>query len=187
MKNKLLVMICICILAVSMLVACGSSSQDASTTDNAGTAQEENTQDTGEELLKINPEYVAVDDDNLKMTITSVGYEELTSQTQYIVHYTLENKRDDVDISVDAASDACAVNGYTVEFANGDNTAKSGRINDIANFVATSDISSGFDHITKLEDLLTFEADVTVTVYKDTGSAHEVQDRYNVKINLNDN
>jgi len=201
-KTRLIALVSMCVLSIMMLTACGSSGKGASSADAAPaetTSTSAETQvvatpdstaaDSGDNEIIIDPPYVVVDDDNLKMTVTSICCTDMTNMKSYQVHYTVENKLSDFEVETSVGVDDASIGQYTVQFSNTQNTTKAGKINDTGYFsCSVSDDSTlasrGSEHITKLEDLLDFEADVMITIQKNTGSSIETHDRYLVKLSL---
>ena len=149
-----------------------------------------------EDVIHIEPAYVPVDDENVKMEITSVSKEILNEgqgDSEYIhykINFTVTNKSEEYDADISVAVGACSVGPYTVQFSNMNTDTKAGKINDTACYVATKSTgitnSDGSEHIESLEDLLQFEAQAKVNMYYDDGKSHNTIDKYTVDISLAD-
>ena len=110
--------------------------------------------------------------------------------TEYSVNLNIENKNKEHDMDCTVATTDCYVDGYTVTFSNSNTKTKSGKKNDTAAYTCgiytknEQASAQGSEHIKTLEDLLTFEASVSVSLYDDTGKTHNIVDRYPVDISL---
>ena len=148
---------------------------------------------TDDNIITFEPAYTVVDDDNLKLQIDSVQKIEDTEIIQYNINLNIENKNQEHDIDCTVYADDCSVDGYMVEFGNDGTQTKAGKKNDSAKYTCTifknneQFSSGGSEHIKSLEDLLTFEATATVTLYDYTGSGNQLIDSYSVNISLADN
>lgn len=200
MKNRIITMI-ICCICICGIVACGSST-DASSTEQQKTNEIVQTQEsenvaTDENIIVFDSPYTVIDDENVMVQIESVekivnnegaDYEFINYNVNLIIH----NRNEVYDINCSVANGASYIGGYTVDFANGDTKTKAGKNNDAAYYSCTihtnqPEVSNkGWEHIESLEDLLTFEATVNVSLYEDTGKEHKIYDRYNVDISLPD-
>ena len=200
MKNRIITMI-ICCICICGIVACGSST-DAGRTEQQKTNEIVQTQEnenvaTDENIIVFDSPYTVIDDENVMVQIESVekivnnegaDYEFINYNVNLIIH----NRNEVYDINCSVANGASYIGGYTVDFVNGDTKTKAGKNNDAAYYGCTihtnqPEVSNrGWEHIESLEDLLTFEATVSVSLYKDTGKVHKIYDRYNVDISLPD-
>lgn len=170
--KKVLKMAAIVAMSISMAI-CGSG--EASAAEN-------------KEVINIEPAYVVVDDENVKMEITSVSKEILNggSETDYKVNFTVTNKSEDYDANISVSVGACSVGQYTVQFGNMNTDTKAGKINDTACYMASTAYSEGIEHIETLEDLLQFEAQAKVTMSSYDGESSTTADSYAVDISLAD-
>lgn len=174
--RKILKMAAIAVMSVSMAI-CGSGEVNAA---------------ENKEIINIDPTYVAVDDENIKMEITSVSREVLnegqgdSEYVNYKINFTVTNKSEEYDANVSVAVGACSIGQYTVQFGNMGTDTKAGKINDTACFVASPRYNEGAEHIESLEDLLQFEAQAKVDMYYFDGEYHNTVDRYAVDISLAD-
>ena len=175
-----------CIILCS-LCACGGNStsgQKAADSDN-------------KQVIEMNPTYVAVDDENVKVEVTSVSSQIHNSgrpeeYTEYAVNLTITNKSDEYDVSVNIASTDACIGPYTVTFGNLQTDTKAGKINDIAAYTCIaytnnhSQDSMGVEHITSLEDLLLFNAEVEINQYYNNGQGRVTVNKYQADISLED-
>lgn len=148
--------------------------------------------------IPIEPSYIALNDDNLMIEITSVS--ETISNigtdfefTEYRVNYTVTSNNKEYNISTNLGTTDGGVGRYTVEFMNGNAHTLPYKINDTAYYSVViytkpemGFVSNGAEHITALEDLLDFNANIEICLYEDQGSIHAVKQRYNVKVDLGD-
>ena len=140
-----------------------------------------------EKLIRFEPEYVVVDDDNVKIEITSLTMEivnegnENYEYREYKVNYTVTNKNKEQDLNVFIPNAGASVGAYTVEFAQNVIETKGGKINDTCYFNCVDNpngwSSEGADHVQSVRDLLDFEAEITVGKMKD----NIMQESYSVE------
>lgn len=158
------------------LVACGSSPSGS-----APKSEPMASSDNNENEIMIEPAFVVVDDENLKLEVTSVSCETYNKNTDmewtgYYVNCRVTNKTSDYDINLGAAVGDAGVGPYTVAFGNQNNNTRPGKINDTFCFSASKNITGsspeteGVEHITSLEDLLQFYARVEVRRYDSDGN-----------------
>lgn len=152
----------------------------------------------GDNIIIFDPAYTVIDDENVKMQIESVqreSYNEgkgVNGFITYSVNLNIENKNQEHDVDCSVPIDSAYIGGYTVVFGNDTMKTKAGKKNDAARYTCTiypenPQVSSGgSEHITSLEDLLTFEASVNVTLSDNTGDSILIVDRYVVDISLGD-
>ena len=152
----------------------------------------------GDNIINFDPAYTVIDDENVKMQIESVqreSYNEGMGVNEFItysVNLNIENKNQEHDVDCSVSVDGAYIDGYTVVFGNDTMKTKAGKKNDAARYTCTiypenpQASSGGSEHITSLEDLLTFEASVNVTLSDNTGDAILIADRYVVDISLED-
>lgn len=196
----------ICALTVTLLVSgCGGTKSDSNEETEKQTETKKETTETEEtvekeaddNLITFDPAYTVIDDENVKMQIVSLQKEESNIEEsygfiEYSINLYIENKNTEHDIDCTISTTDGYVDGYAVEFRNGDTKTKAGKKNDTAAYSSIiypnqeQSSSNGSDHIKSLEDLLKFEATVNVTLYDDTGTAMVVVDRYPVDISLSD-
>ena len=129
------------------------------------------------ESIKLNPSYIAIDDDNLKMEIYSVSktIRNAGSKSEYITYsidFSVTNKSKEYDILVSTGMGEACIGPYTVVFGNSNNNVRAGKITEDAGFTVLkytdgSFSDKGVEHIESVEDLLTFNAIVTVGLLKD--------------------
>lgn len=174
--RKVLKMAAVAVMSISMAI-CGSGVPSAA---------------ENEDVINIEPAYVAIDDENVKMEITSVSKEILNEGqgdsefVSYKINFTVTNKSEEYDADITVAGGACSVGQYTVQFGNMNTDTKAGKINDTACYVASSGYDDGVEHIESVEDLLQFEAQVSVYMYYDDGESYNTVDEYAVDISLAD-
>lgn len=122
------------------------------------------------ETIKIDPPYVAVDDDVCKIEITSLEKESESQMLQdpittYKVIYTATNKSDEYDLNVSLVGNGTYIGQYAVGFGvEGGQSVKAGKIAE-SSFTAFDNEkgsyhTEGFEHLNSVEDLLQFEADL---------------------------
>lgn len=196
MKNRVIALSLVIAMSVSA-VACGSDVTEQQKTNEIVQTQESENIATDENIIVFDSPYTVIDDENVMVQIESVekivnnegaDYEFINYNVNLIIH----NRNEVYDIDCSVANGASYIGGYTVDFANGDTKTKAGKNNDAAYYSCTihtnqPEVSNkGWEHIESLEDLLTFEATVNVSLYEDTGKEHKIYDRYNVDISLPD-
>ena len=158
----------------------------------------EDTTENNDNIITFDPAYTVVDDENLKLQITSVqksilneGMKDFES-TEYSINLNIENKNQEHDIDVYVSTESCYIDGYTVQFANSYSKTKAGKKNDTSKFTCSIDpnneqlSSPGSEHIKSVEDLLTFDATATVSLFDYTGDAYLIVDKYPINISLAD-
>ena len=174
---------------------CGGAFQAVTVT---AEAEDTVTDSSAEEdnIINFDPAYTVIDDENVKMQIESVqreSYNEgkgVNGFITYSVNLNIENKNQEHDVDCSVPADSAYIDGYTVVFSNDTTKTKPGKKNDTARYICTiypenSQVSAGgSEHITSLEDLLTFEASVRVTLSDNTGDAIQIVDSYIVDISL---
>ena len=185
-----------------MAVSCGSqtggtgqSGSDAGSGSSAISGnQEEDSQSPSitaiiesEKLIRFEPEYVVVDDDNVKIEITSLTMEivnegnENYEYREYKVNYTVTNKNKEQDLNVFIPNAGASIGAYTVQFSQNVIETKGGKINDTCYFNCIDNpngwSSEGVDHVQSVRDLLDFEAEITVGKMKD----NIMQESYSVE------
>lgn len=175
MKRRILSTLLVGIL---MLYGCGNSA--ASGGSQSGTS-------ASDDVIEFNPAYVAIDDENVRMEITSVSKEVRNAGTkgesyEYRVNFTLTNKSDVYGAGVGISSNDGSIGSYTVVFSTGGGDVRPGKISDGAHFT----VNSESEHVTSVEDLLDFNALVRVEVFEDTGSSRTIRDSYKVEVSLKD-
>lgn len=179
------------VLLIISLCACGNSAPSGT-----GSAAGGSNADDRYQEIKVDPAYVAIDDENIKLEIISVSsevfgdgknYEYIT----YSVHCSVTNKSDKYDVSTTISSDGGGIGPYTVCFGNTNTDTRAGKINDTVNFNCTKNIlgnnsfsSDGVDHINSVEDLLLFQARIDVRPYTKEGNTIHSHDPYYVNVDL---
>ena len=178
------------VLIASALLLGGCGNKPGTSSSNTGGTN------NNKESIEFNPVYVAIDDQYLKMEVTSVSKEVRDAGQpgeciDYKVNFTLTNKSDKYGASVNVYVGSSSIGPYTVEFANMDTDVRPGKINDVACFTCQSAkdpdkmiSSDGVEHISSLEDLLAFNALVTVTICEQTDDACVVEERYKAEVSL---
>ena len=176
---------CLCICTSNVVIAKTNPTETAVTDDST----------KGDNIIKFDPAYTVIDDDNVKMQVESIQ-KEISNEgtelefTEYSVNLNIENKNKEHDMDCTVATTDCYVDGYTVTFSYSNTKTKSGKKNDTAAYTCgiytknEQASAQGSEHIKTLEDLLTFEASVSVSLYDDTGKTHNIVDRYPVDISL---
>ncbi|MDD6084521.1 MAG: hypothetical protein PUB76_00890 [Oscillospiraceae bacterium] len=192
-KGCLILAGCLCI-----CMSCNPNVHDVKAESAENTGENASSTDTDNQLLTFDSPYTVIDDENVKMQIISIQKETFNKgegvleYITYSVNLYIENKNAEYNLDCSVSSTASYIDGYTVCFGNGDTKTKPGKKNDIAQYSCTiypenEQVSSnGWEHITSLEDLLTFEATVDVTLYEDNGTTYLTVERYPVEISLKD-
>ena len=141
-------------------------------------------------LIRFEPEFTALDDDNVKIEIFSLEKvivnegSENYEYNEYRVNYAVTNKSDSEDVNVYIPQSAASIGAYTVQFSQNVIETKAGKINDTCYFSCISNpngwSSEGSEHIQSVKDLLDFEADIKVGYLKDS----VVQESYDVNVSF---
>ena len=168
-------------LLTSTLVLCGC--------ENKAETGLSSTSNNNNDVIKLNPAYVAIDDENIKMEVTSVNKEVINAgmdsqYNRYNINFTLTNKTDKYCVDVGVAQGDGYIGPYAVDFAN-PSYIKPGKINDSASF-SCWDARDGAEHITSLKDLLDFNGTVTVQLYEEKDGSFESHDVYSFEMSLED-
>lgn len=178
---KKIISLLVIVLALSC-TACGSEKPSVAVSPNQNSVQE----------IKMEPAYVAIDDENIKMEITSVSVETMgvgtvNELTEYKVNCSVTNKSSQYDLLVSISIGDGYVGQHAVSFMNGGGNTRAGKTNDGIYYscIDYKDDGSqnvfdteGVQHITSLEDLLQFNARVRIKQYIDDGKQHLIVNTY---------
>ena len=164
-----------------LLYGCGGKTNDSTKIDD------------GREEIVFNPAYVAIDDKNIKMEVTSVSKTVAGKGTKnqfdkYDVNLKITNKNEKYDVNVYLFTDSAYIGAYGVVFSSAGGV-KAGKINDSLSFscIATGPAKNrGGEHLTSVKDLLDFNATVYVRTYEDAGGYTVTQEEYAVDVSLED-
>ena len=157
----------------------------------------EKAEDDSFQEIKIEPAYVALDDENAKIEFTSVSKEVMNLGTEleytaYNVNYTITNKNAQNDLMVALEQGNTAIGPYIIDFNLSNNIAMAGKTNDTASLQAikcksdsrSSSNTAGIEHIERVNDLLQFEGELLLWFTNSTDNT--TAERYEVEVSLAD-
>ena len=200
----------LCVLTAAVMIlalaACGSSGGNTAVEDKSAnsdsTSSSENATSSAnnnddEKEIMIDPVYVAIDDENVKLEILSISEKKYEGPSyewvEYRVNCRATNKTSDCDVELSISTEDGGIGQYAVVFGNQNSTTRPGKINDTLSFSVQKNIkgnsaydSGGVEHIASLEDLLQFNANICVSIQHHEDNEIVIYKSYYHEISLAD-
>lgn len=177
MKKKFAAMaIAFGVLSTVFAVSCGKTEQSStnSSADNSASSQQETFAEdsvNNEDFIMLEPEYVVVDNEDLKLAITSISRRKFGEEYEYLLSYAVENRSREYSVGVYASLGELYIGSHQVNFAiSGDKTLPQ-KVSDNEEIVALTD-TEGIEYINELSDLFMFNGYITVELIEQTEASN---------------